>query len=1278
MQLHPWAAQEKDKDKELAREHETGTGIDRSQDLTDAQQQQQQQQGHSHSHAQGHTQQRASPWTARPSTPLAPPSSSTTDWSTSSQDWSSRSANAQVRALKPVTSVPDPWRSTAESVHATAGWGPPPSASSIHAGTGWPVSVPSAQSTNDTASLRRASFSGWNNSNPNTIGRRVSDMSLTDSYSRPPSASPSQPAASAGSAWNSVPGIPTIAEEPSFAGTDSAASSAQKKPSISISINQSSGGWGAPPNTPATPSSSSALQSGWVSAQGISPGPNSAQKSAPISSGWNSGPTQQKSEPSSNNGWDTNPGPNTQIQSNGWGSPSVAPPRPTNNGWGVAPRSASVQSSSSSGWDSSFSAPANAIQKQPSPNDWNSNSTKEPAQSSTPSTTPEYGWNTSVRGENQHSPAKFPSSVRQSDQNHSSGWGAPPKESQGWSSTHSTPVRRTSQPFSGSSTSWSTQQAAERKNVQDTTTSSGWDDKKVQSPATSSSGWDTDSKRGTSFMPSAGASGWGNVPGTSSAKLNSAVNPPDAALGGGAGWNAVPGVETKRSETRWNSGQESVQQQTAATNGWGSAVENGRNSPSKISNGGKPTGDAWNSPSVTPPRRDSFNSGASMPSPVTQVQSDGWGAAPSSVAGTGWGGSPASATSGVTSARPTHAAKSAGGWNPQGWNSSSAVGSAHTTPGGKLGLNNISPRGPPVNASGWGGMGLSSSVSTTDETGSAEGGRVLRGESGLDGKSNTPIVRRAKSSIDVVGRGTNTSGRGFFNDSTVAPGGDSRPQQFVKPVEEVPGDGRLPADGSGPKSTGIFIYGLPPSFRMKEIISVFGEFGEVVNVGLVPASSTNARAYAHVEYEDAHSATKALAMSGKTLTASSDPLDIRSAVSVIPSENASGAQSAPGFAPAAKDGVPQSQVNPDNRTLHIANAPLNVDKFDIEKAFGGRQAEIRLINIVPRPKEKRSMVFITFKTPASASKALATAKSTKHFGMTEVLKIEFSRAETRSGSGVSTAVGSGNTTTTSPSTNTAITKKRSDASGLSAHSLNSNGKLTERKSIASLNSVANIAPSAASGSLGKKNLRPSLYIRDIRDSETVESLTAVLEKIGPVRSCYILPRLDGGVRYGLITFVTGEDAARAVRDKVENAVYPRQRRITIKGFEIGTTEGQLVKIFSAFGEIKRADLLSSTSAELEFARGDGAILAHISLVEQKVLGLPGVTGGYSLPTSKDLGQNNDDWNADEHRHGASSGRGTPASFANIAKNEGDVVCSAQDSADFFNDDEVIRLADLEE
>ncbi|KAJ3230618.1 hypothetical protein HDU81_004384 [Chytriomyces hyalinus] len=865
----------------------------------------------------------------------------------------------------------------------------------------------------------------------------------------------------------------------------------------------------------------------------------------------------------------------------------------------------------------------------------------------------EYGWDGSVRGENQQSPAKFVSSVKQSDQNHSSGWGAPPKEAQGWSSAHSTP-------------------AAERKNVHDTTTSSGWDDKKIQSPATSSSGWDSDSKRGTSFMSGTGASGWGNVPGTSSVKLNSAVNTPDAAPGGGAGWNAVPGVETKRSETRWNSSQESVQHQPAATNGWGSSIENGRNSPPKSSNGGKPTGDAWNSPSATPPRRDSFN--ASMPSPGSQGQSDGWGAAPTSVAGTGWGGSPTPASSGVPSARPAHAAKSAGGWNPQGWNSSSTVSSVHTTPGGKLGLNNISPRGPPVNASGWGGVGLSSSVSTSDDTSSAEGGRVVRGESGLDGKSNTPIVRRAKSSIDVVGRGINTSGRGFFNESTVAPGGDARPQHFVKPVEEIPSDGQRLNDGSGQKSTGIFIYGLPLSFRMKEIISVFGEFGEVVNVGLVPASATNARAYAHVEYEDSHSATKALAMSGKTLTASSDPLDIRSAVSVVPSENASGALAAPAIAPAVKESVPQAQTNPDNRTLHIANAPLNVDKFDIEKAFGGRQAEIRLINIVPRPKEKRSMVFITFKTPASASKALATARSTKHFGMTEVLKIEFSRAETRSGSGVSTAVGS-NTAATLPSTNTAITKKRSDASGLSA-SLNSNGKVTERKSLASLNSV--VVPSTTSGSLGKKNLRPSLYIRDIRDSETVESLTAVLEKIGPVRSCYILPRLDGGVRYGLITFETGEDAARAVRDKVENAVYPRQRRITIKGFEHGTTEGQLVKVFSAFGEIKRADLLSSTSAELEFARGDGAILAHISLVEQKVLGLPGVTGGYSLPTSKDLGQHNDEWNADEHRHGASSGRGTPASFANIAKNEGDAACSAQDSADYFNDNEVIRLADLEE
>ncbi|KAI9342613.1 hypothetical protein BDR26DRAFT_917921 [Obelidium mucronatum] len=1142
-------------------------------------------------HSTGHI----SSWSARPATPLTPPSSSTIDWSSSSNDWSSRSANAATRASKPVAPViVDTWSSSSQTPTSnvtpteTSGWGPPPVAA---AGNGWGATPAVASTVNA-------------NPAPTPVGDNWGPA-------KPPSAL-------SGGSW--APSFPSganasVSRRTSFhngnANEESSsafANGVQRRPSELTLRSNNGGGWGSPSvpsNTTQSgssgwgtvPGTSASAGDGWGAVQGVSSASRSSSTPlAPSGSGWGAAPavsttgaTLSTSPKAANGNWGS-----TNSTSTSTSSPSA----PANDGWKAQtapakPAAAAIDSWGSVSGTSSASSATRVVDGWSSVPGASTESRKDVESltaSSVVNNPKQDGWGSTsatANTSNGWGASAAPASAATSASNDR--WGPSPsapvakdKPTSGWDSVPgartATVTNKMSSQNLNSGNGWAAQSASPP--------ASGWDSSSPSSSSAVVSNWSKE----TPQTQTAPGSGWGSAPAV--AKESTAATATTT-----TGWNSVPGVSTNAT----------IQDARPSIGGWSSPSPVGSQSNGWTSASAIPSSQSKNGWNTTPSTNQS--SAAASPS-RKESQQQGWGPSPiiSPDAGSGWNSPSSNASATGAPARPARGTGGIGGWNPsQSWNSGATTsGSANQKP--VVGA----PRGPPSNGlGGWGG-GVSSSLSSAEP---------------VQEPSIPPVVNN----IGVIGGGMrrSSSTSEFKREDSNNSVGE---QLFSKSFADISIESTIPAKDELANAIGVYVFGLPATFKIREILAIFGEFGDVVNVGLTPKSLSNQRAYAHIEYEMPGSAAKAIrATHGKNVTASSDALEVVpdfgtgippiSNVVTAPTAAVFAAPSAPAPAPAPVAKVQMQPVQPatnsavdaatENRTLHIANAPLSVDKTDVERIFG-RGAEIRFINIVPRPKEKRNMVFVTFKNHSAAAKALFTAKTGKHFGMVDSLKVDFSKAETRSiaANSSSSASGSGATPVAANNILGAATKKKSEAS-LASKAANDKKTLSEKKSTSSLTGSI----SGASG--GKKTaMRPSLYIRDISDFETVESLRATLSQVGPVATCHIVTRLDGAARYGLVTFENGDDAARAVRDKVENAVYPRQRRLTVTNLPKGTLESQVLKAFQSCGEIKRVDFSNgNTTAELEFARGDGAILAHIFIIEGKITLLGGIDGGYSLPSN---------------------------------------------------------------
>ncbi|KAI8841285.1 hypothetical protein BC829DRAFT_13750 [Chytridium lagenaria] len=411
------------------------------------------------------------------------------------------------------------------------------------------------------------------------------------------------------------------------------------------------------------------------------------------------------------------------------------------------------------------------------------------------------------------------------------------------------------------------------------------------------------------------------------------------------------------------------------------------------------------------------------------------------------------------------------------------------------------------------------------------------------------------------------------------------------------------AVGDVSKAVGVYIYGLPKWVRVPEILAVFSDFGAIVNVAIVSKPrKDDQRAYAYVDYEGPGSAAKAMeALKDKTFFQMKEPLEMRPHF-----DDSRGLESAPRSVeselkvekkPAmqkklssndvgkeAKDGKAGDKLESqafDYNTLHLANLPSTVDKSEVEKLFAGF-GNIRRIHIVQRPKDNKAFAFVSFRQTNAAREALKAVKDTRPFSMTENLKVEYSRADSRE---------------------------------------RSRTKVDEKPSVAA-------APKPRSKTLERverppkhmRNTRTVVFVREV-DEKNKESVKDKLAAVGALKTFHVVPRVDGSGFSAVVCFEKGEDATKAVKDKVENAVFPRQRRLTVTNLPKDVTEGDLKTWLAGTGEIRRVDV-DGTTAEVEFSKGDSAVVAFHLMLETMIKGVR-VSVGYS-PSKKNEEEDEDE------------------------------------------------------
>ncbi|KAI9366103.1 hypothetical protein DFJ73DRAFT_162324 [Zopfochytrium polystomum] len=353
-----------------------------------------------------------------------------------------------------------------------------------------------------------------------------------------------------------------------------------------------------------------------------------------------------------------------------------------------------------------------------------------------------------------------------------------------------------------------------------------------------------------------------------------------------------------------------------------------------------------------------------------------------------------------------------------------------------------------------------------------------------------------------------------------------------------------------------------------------------------------------------------------------------------------GGKKQPSSGPSKENTAPSSATTDrseealNKRTLHIANVPQQVDKSELEKLFHPF-GEIRRIHIVQRPKEKRAFAFISFKTEESAAKAISSVKDGKHLGMTEPLKIEFSKADqlkdkdnTREKEKEKDTSGSGKADKAGGPSGKAGAKERpTDQPWKKGADL---AKLLEKTATPATApgtaSTRSAAATSASSTASRKGSggRTTIFIRDVPQNVTTEELKAKFNAVGPLRSFFIVDKLgpESG-KCAVIAFEKGDDAARAVKEKIENALFPRQRRLTILGLPADVQEAPLKAHLAESGEVRRVELKPSEGnaamgAEAEFARGDVAIVVFARLLSSGYKGQT-VKVGYSPSSSGKAG-----------------------------------------------------------
>ncbi|KAJ3181069.1 hypothetical protein HDU85_003774 [Gaertneriomyces sp. JEL0708] len=372
------------------------------------------------------------------------------------------------------------------------------------------------------------------------------------------------------------------------------------------------------------------------------------------------------------------------------------------------------------------------------------------------------------------------------------------------------------------------------------------------------------------------------------------------------------------------------------------------------------------------------------------------------------------------------------------------------------------------------------------------------------------------------------------------------------------------------KATGLYIYNFPKWVRVREIIEIFAEYGDITNVGIVTKPKNDQRAYAYVDYEKAGCAANAQsAVRTKMVFKMTEPLEMvlhfEEKGEKEDESKSTGSHKEPlSGEDATKAVVEPALVAEDNGgaadllTLHLGQLPLSLEKSELQTLFSAF-GNIKRLHVVHRPRENRAYAFVSFRSAECAKEALDAVKAGRVSGL-EGVKTDYARG----GKGKRAPVD--------------IPWKKGEAlDGDSATKEKEGGAVRQPKK--RLHRAA----------------RSAVHLPVIS-----EGMIEALSVHGPIKSHLVLPKpTNPDTQYALVVFESAADAAKAVAAKTLNAAFPRQRRIHLSGLPNDITNDKLLELLNDCGEVQRADISlpedkdGNASAVVEFVRGDGAAKAMV-------------------------------------------------------------------------------------
>ncbi|KAJ3308595.1 hypothetical protein HDV04_001052 [Boothiomyces sp. JEL0838] len=350
----------------------------------------------------------------------------------------------------------------------------------------------------------------------------------------------------------------------------------------------------------------------------------------------------------------------------------------------------------------------------------------------------------------------------------------------------------------------------------------------------------------------------------------------------------------------------------------------------------------------------------------------------------------------------------------------------------------------------------------------------------------------------------------------------------------------IPSNGGEP--IGIFLWGFSDKIKVKDLMEAFSTYGEMINVGM---DVKNGIKYAFIDYELPSNVNQAfqsrskvtLGIPEKNWFGMTSPLQVRLRYDKTNLPSFDTPERRNSFDSTSSEAL-------DYKSIHISNVPHNINKPEIEQVMSSI-GQILRIKIYQRSVEKKSSVFVAFKTIAQAKHACQYLNEHNLIfkEMKEPLQVEYPTQDI---------------THRPPAFATT-----QQASALSKKA---------RKQLAAENCI--------------------VYVRSLEP--LIPNI--LQEGMGIHGNCSVFITKTDSPSTAFVKFDTPQACAAALAEKTMGAALPRHKRVDIPGTDY--SDELLYKYFENIAEVKqitRENTLATNITTVEFLTALGAAKAIVKL-----------------------------------------------------------------------------------